>query len=118
MSNRSVRRPGRGAPSLSAILIYAQTLLLLAVTLFPVLWLVQLSLKVESEAFRMPPQLAFWPTFDTTSPSCREVRPLLREQPDRKPGDHADLPGAGGPGGPTRSPGPAFRRTRVSPSGS
>jgi multiple sugar transport system permease protein len=37
---------------------------LLALTLFPVLWLIQLSLKVESEAFRMPPQLIFWPTLE------------------------------------------------------
>jgi multiple sugar transport system permease protein len=50
--------------NLSTVLIYAQTLLLLALTLFPVLWLIQLSLKVESEAFRMPPQLIFWPTLE------------------------------------------------------
>jgi multiple sugar transport system permease protein len=64
MSSRSSRRGGRGTPRLSTILIYAQTILLLAVTLFPVLWLIQLSLKVESEAFRMPPKLFFSPTFD------------------------------------------------------
>jgi len=46
------------------VLIYGQTLLLLALTLFLVLWLIQLSLKVESEAFRMPPQLIFWPTLE------------------------------------------------------
>ena len=46
------------------VLIYAQTLVVLALTLFPVLWLIQLSLKVESEAFRMPPQLIFWPTLE------------------------------------------------------
>jgi multiple sugar transport system permease protein len=62
MSSRSRRRIGRRAPRLSTILIYAQTILLLAVTLFPVLWLIQLSLKVETEAFRMPPKLLFWPT--------------------------------------------------------
>jgi multiple sugar transport system permease protein len=49
---------------ISTVLLYAQTLLLLALTLFPVLWLIQLSLKVESEAFRMPPQLIFWPTLE------------------------------------------------------
>ena len=64
MSSRSPRRDRRGAPRLSTILIYAQTLLLLAVTLFPVLWLIQLSLKVETEAFRMPPKLFFSPTFE------------------------------------------------------
>lgn len=64
MSNRSLGRVTRGVPSLSTVLIYAQTILLLAVTLFPVLWLFQLSLKVESEAFRMPPKLIFWPTLE------------------------------------------------------
>jgi multiple sugar transport system permease protein len=64
MSSRSPRRVGRGTPRLSTILIYTQTILLLAITLFPVLWLLQLSLKVESEAFRMPPKLLFSPTFE------------------------------------------------------
>jgi len=50
--------------SISTVVIYGQTFLLLALTLFPVLWLIQLSLKVESEAFRMPPQLIFWPTLE------------------------------------------------------
>ncbi len=54
----------RKNPTIVAFLLYAQTLVLLAVTLFPVLWLIQLSLKVESEAFRMPPQLLFWPTLE------------------------------------------------------
>jgi multiple sugar transport system permease protein len=49
---------------ISTYVLYAQTILLLALTLFPVLWLIQLSLKVESEAFRMPPQLIFWPTLE------------------------------------------------------
>ena len=64
MSSRSSRRGGSGIPRLSTILIYAQTILLLAITLFPVLWLIQLSLKVETEAFRMPPKLWFVPTFE------------------------------------------------------
>lgn len=64
MSSRSPKRSSRGAPGLSTILIYAQTILLLALTLFPVLWLIQLSLKVESDAFRMPPQLLFRPTLE------------------------------------------------------
>jgi multiple sugar transport system permease protein len=64
MSSRFSGRGGRGTPRLSIILIYAQTILLLAITLFPVLWLIQLSLKVESEAFRMPPKLWFVPTFE------------------------------------------------------
>ena len=49
---------------ISTYVLYAQTILLLALTLFPVLWLIHLSLKVESEAFRMPPQLIFWPTLE------------------------------------------------------
>ncbi len=57
----AVRRQRRGP---STIVIYAQALALLAVTLFPVLWLVQLSLKVESDAFLMPPKLLFWPTLE------------------------------------------------------
>jgi multiple sugar transport system permease protein len=64
MSNSSAGRGGHGAPRLSAILIYTQTILLLVVTLFPVLWLLHLSLKVESEAFRMPPKLLFSPTIE------------------------------------------------------
>jgi multiple sugar transport system permease protein len=64
MSSRAGSREARKAPRLSTILIYVQTILLLAVTLFPVLWLIQLSLKVESEAFRMPPKLLFVPTLE------------------------------------------------------
>jgi len=45
-------------------LIYGQTIVLLALTLFPVFWLVQMSLKVEAEAFQMPPKLLFVPTFE------------------------------------------------------
>ena len=37
-------------------------LVLLIVTLFPVLWFVQMSLKVEAEAFQMPPRWLFVPT--------------------------------------------------------
>lgn len=64
MSSNAPDRCGRCAPGCSTVLIYAQTLALLAVTLFPVLWLLQLSLKVESEAFFMPPKLVFWPTLE------------------------------------------------------
>jgi multiple sugar transport system permease protein len=64
MSSRAVVRRGRGPRGRATVLIYAQAILLLAVTLFPVLWLVQLSLKVESEAFLMPPKLLFWPTLE------------------------------------------------------
>jgi multiple sugar transport system permease protein len=44
--------------------IYLLVLLLLAVTLFPVLWFAQMSLKVEAEAFQMPPRLLFVPTLE------------------------------------------------------
>ena len=64
MSSKRSGSSSRRVPRLSTVAIYAQTLLLLAVTLFPVLWLIQLSLKVESEAFRMPPKLLFWPTLE------------------------------------------------------
>jgi multiple sugar transport system permease protein len=64
MSSETPDRVGRAAPRRSTIVIYVQTLALLAVTLFPVLWLVQLSLKVEREAFLMPPKLLFWPTLE------------------------------------------------------
>ena len=63
MSSRT-RLAGRKAPRASTVLIYAQTIVLLAITLFPVLWLVQMSLKVETEALRMPPQLLFSPTLE------------------------------------------------------
>lgn len=60
----SPRVAGRRAPRASTVLIYVQALLLLALTLFPVLWLVQMSLKVETEALRMPPQIVFVPTLE------------------------------------------------------
>ena len=43
---------------------YAAAVALLAVTLFPVLWLVQISLKTDVEAMRVPPTLFFAPTLD------------------------------------------------------
>lgn len=64
MSSESPRRVRTASWRFSTILIYAQTILLLALTLFPVLWLIQLSLKIESEAFRMPPKLLFSPTLE------------------------------------------------------
>lgn len=64
MSSRSPRCIRRASWRLSTVLIYTQTVLLLALTLFPVLWLIQLSLKTESEAFRMPPNLLFSPTLE------------------------------------------------------
>ena len=73
MSNRSASRLGRRAPHLSTILIYVQTILLLALTLFPVLWLVQMSLKVETEALRMPPQLLFAPTFEKAAAAHPDI---------------------------------------------
>jgi multiple sugar transport system permease protein len=50
--------------ALHPTLIYAQVAVLLFFTLFPVFWLLQMSLKVETEAFQMPPKLLFVPTLD------------------------------------------------------
>ena len=63
MWNRAGHR-GRKPRRASTALIYAQAILLLGITLFPVLWLVQMSLKVEAETLRMPPQLLFSPTLE------------------------------------------------------
>lgn len=40
--------------------------------LAPVLWLVQMSLKTEADAFRMPPKLIFVPTFESYGDLFRE----------------------------------------------
>ena len=61
LAERPRRRPGR---VLRPTLIYGQVAVLLSLTLFPVFWLLQMSLKVETEAFQMPPQLFFRPTFE------------------------------------------------------
>ena len=57
-------RAGRRRRNARALVIYTLTLGLLVLTLFPVLWLVQMSLKVEAEAFQMPPRLLFIPTLE------------------------------------------------------
>lgn len=41
-------------------------------SLAPVLWLVQMSLKTEADAFRMPPKLIFMPTFENYGGLFRE----------------------------------------------
>ena len=56
MSSR--RRPAKG------VLLSVITAALLVLTLLPVAWLVQMSLKTDADAFRMPPRLLFVPTFD------------------------------------------------------
>jgi len=79
---------------ISTYVLYAQTILLLALTLFPVLWLIHLSLKVESEAFRMPPQLIFWPTLENYIALFQgKFARSFGKQPDRQRGDHPDLAG-------------------------
>jgi multiple sugar transport system permease protein len=45
-------------------LTYAASVALLAVTLFPVLWLVQVSFKTDVEAMRVSPAIFFVPTLD------------------------------------------------------
>jgi len=57
-------RDGRTRRRARALVIYALVVGLLLATLFPVLWLVQMSLKVEAEAFQMPPRLLFVPTLE------------------------------------------------------
>ncbi len=65
MSSRPLAlRARRRGPTLRDVLIYSQTALLLAVALIPFLWLVQMSLKTDLEAFRMPPKLLFVPTLE------------------------------------------------------
>jgi len=56
MSSRAVRLR-RGSA-------HAVRITLLIFTLFPVLWLLQMSLKTGVDAFRMPPLLLFTPTFE------------------------------------------------------
>jgi len=51
------RRRGRA-------LSFGVSAVLLVATLFPVLWLAQISLKTDVEAMRMPPAILFVPTFD------------------------------------------------------
>jgi multiple sugar transport system permease protein len=56
----SERGRGRRGRALS----FGVSAVLLAATLFPVLWLAQISLKTDVEAMRMPPAIFFVPTFD------------------------------------------------------
>jgi multiple sugar transport system permease protein len=49
---------------LGPVLTYGASALLLAATLFPVLWLVQMSFKTDVEAMRVPPTVFFVPTLD------------------------------------------------------
>jgi multiple sugar transport system permease protein len=63
MSNEPARA-GRRRRGAAAVVVYALALGLLLATMFPVLWLVQMSLKVEAETFQMPPRLLFVPTIE------------------------------------------------------
>ena len=63
MSSEAARRRRRRR-GVRVFVVYALTLALLLATLFPVFWLAQMSLKVEAEAFQMPPRLLFVPTFE------------------------------------------------------
>jgi len=56
MSSKSLARMIRRGASLAVVAV------LLLVVLFPVLWLVLMSVRTEAESFRMPPQLFFTPT--------------------------------------------------------
>ncbi|MHB1415492.1 MAG: carbohydrate ABC transporter permease [Chloroflexota bacterium] len=46
----------------SVIIHWALVIAIVVVVLFPFLWLLQMSLKIEAEAFKMPPKLLFVPT--------------------------------------------------------
>lgn len=50
-------------PSIRVLIRGALVVLLVVVVVFPALWLVQMSLKTELEAFRIPPRVLFVPTF-------------------------------------------------------
>jgi multiple sugar transport system permease protein len=63
MSSEPARATHRRRPG-TTLAVYVLALGLLGATLFPVLWLVQMSLKVEAEAFQMPPRLLFAPTLE------------------------------------------------------
>lgn len=56
MSSRRVARMIRRGAALAVVAV------LLLVVLFPVLWLVLMSVRTEAESFRMPPRLFFTPT--------------------------------------------------------
>ena len=56
MSSKSLARMIRRGASLAVVAV------LLLVVLFPVLWLVLMSVRTEAESFRMPPQFFFTPT--------------------------------------------------------
>ncbi|MCL4465741.1 MAG: carbohydrate ABC transporter permease [Chloroflexi bacterium] len=45
-------------------MLIAVILLLVGIAMFPFLWIVQMSLKTQLEAFTMPPKLIFLPTFE------------------------------------------------------
>jgi multiple sugar transport system permease protein len=57
-------RTRRRKPLLVDLLLVAAILALVGVTIFPFAWIVQMSLKTELEAFKMPPLLVFLPTLE------------------------------------------------------
>lgn len=64
MSSQTIVRPRRAPPRFRVrrLVLYAFVFLLLAVVLFPFFWLVQMSVKDQIEAFRLPPSFIFTPT--------------------------------------------------------
>ena len=82
---RVSRRARDAGGGMRAPVIYGALASLLVVDAFPVLWLVQMSLKTEVEAIRMPPRLFFVP--DPRELRRRlpgQVRPVVREQRGRQ----------------------------------
>lgn len=52
------------AKKVEAALVYATLMLLTAIFLFPLLWILGLSLKTRAEIFASPPVYLWWPTFE------------------------------------------------------
>src|SRR6266481_7973377 len=64
MSSKSKGARAVARRRLGPVLTHGASALLLAATLFPVLWLVQMSFKTDVEAMRVPPTVFFAPTLD------------------------------------------------------
>src|SRR6266540_4006414 len=64
MSSKSKGARAIARRRLGPVLTYGTAAVLLLATLFPVLWLVQMSFKTDVEAMRVPPTVFFVPTLD------------------------------------------------------
>ena len=75
MSSKSKGARAVARRRLGPVLTHGASALLLAATLFPVLWLVQMSFKTDVEAMRVPPTVFFAPRSTTTRQSSRASSP-------------------------------------------